>query len=87
MIISISLYCNVFHAWLWEMFVLFAFTYWYIFCQPDLRNGFSLPAHLTMANFTAQGGEHSRGTQQAGQAGSGLASYVAGLIDRSGTIS
>lgn len=52
------------------------------FLQPDLRNGFSLPAHLTMANFTGHGGEHSSGTNEKGQKGSGLASYVASLIDR-----
>ena len=50
--------------------------------KPDIRNGFSLPSHLTMGNFSAQGGDHSSGTKSAGKSGSGLASYVAGLIDR-----
>lgn len=50
--------------------------------EPDLRNGFSLPSHLTMANFVALGGDHSSGTKKAGGSGSGLASYVASLVDK-----
>ena len=34
-----------------------------------------------MANFT--GGDHKSGTKSAGSTGSGLASYVASLIDKS----
>lgn len=41
---------------------------------------FALPAHLTMGNFT--GGAHKSGTKSAGETGSGLASYVASLIDK-----
>jgi (S)-2-hydroxy-acid oxidase len=36
-----------------------------------------------MGNFVSQGGSHASGTKSAGKEGSGLASYVAGLIDRS----
>ena len=35
-----------------------------------------------MGNFTAVGGAHSSGTKSSGATGSGLASYVASLIDR-----
>lgn len=51
--------------------------------EPDIRNRFSLPSHLTMGNFVKKGGEMSSGPQQAGATGSGLASYVAQLIDQS----
>jgi len=50
--------------------------------EADLRNKFSLPAHLTMGNFAKAGGAHASGTKSAGNSGSGLASYVASLIDR-----
>jgi len=50
--------------------------------EADIKNGFALPTHLTMANFASKGGEHSQGTKSAGEKGSGLASYVASLIDR-----
>jgi len=50
--------------------------------EADIRNRFALPSHLTMGNFTSQGGEHAAGTKESGSKGSGLASYVAGLIDR-----
>lgn len=50
--------------------------------EADIRNRFSLPSHLTMGNFTSQGGEHASGTKNAGKQGSGLASYVASLIDK-----
>lgn len=51
--------------------------------EADIRNRFSLPSHLTMGNFVKKGGEMSSGPQQAGATGSGLASYVAQLIDQS----
>lgn len=51
--------------------------------EADIRNKFSLPKHLTMGNFTAVGGDHASGTKSAGSTGSGLASYVASLIDKS----
>lgn len=50
--------------------------------EADVKNRFSLPPHLTMGNFTSQGGDHASGTKSAGEKGSGLASYVASLIDR-----
>lgn len=50
--------------------------------EADIRNKFSLPAHLTMGNFAKAGGAHASGTKSAGSSGSGLASYVASLIDR-----
>ena len=50
--------------------------------EADIRNKFSLPAHLTMGNFAKAGGAHASGTKSAGASGSGLASYVASLIDR-----
>lgn len=51
--------------------------------EPDIRNRFSLPSHLTMGNFVKKGGALSSGTKQAGSSGSGLASYVSQLIDQS----
>ena len=50
--------------------------------EADIRNRFSLPAHLTMGNFVSTGGAHASGTKSAGDKGSGLASYVASLIDQ-----
>lgn len=35
-----------------------------------------------MGNFASKGGSHSAGTKQSGAEGSGLASYVAQLIDQ-----
>ena len=46
----------------------------------DGRNKFSLPPHLTLANFSS-GGDHATGVKGSSQ--SGLAEYVASLIDRS----
>jgi len=51
--------------------------------EADIKNKFSLPSHLTMGNFAKVGGAHSQGTKSAGATGSGLASYVAKLIDQS----
>jgi len=48
--------------------------------EADIKNKFALPGHLTMGNFT--GGAFSSGTKQSGSTGSGLASYVAALIDQ-----
>ena len=50
--------------------------------EADVRNKFALPAHLTMGNFAGKGGDHASGTKTAGDKGSGLASYVASLIDQ-----
>jgi len=50
--------------------------------EADIKNNFSLPSHLTMGNFAKAGGAHASGTKSAGEKGSGLASYVASLIDR-----
>jgi (S)-2-hydroxy-acid oxidase len=50
--------------------------------EADIKNRFALPPHLTMGNFTAQGGDHASGTKTSGDKGSGLASYVASLIDK-----
>ena len=50
--------------------------------ESDIRNRFALPAHLTMGNFTKAGGAHADGTKSSGSSGSGLASYVASLIDK-----
>jgi len=49
--------------------------------EGDVRGRFALPPHLTMGNFANKGGAHSRGTQSSGEKGSGLASYVASLVD------
>eukprot|EP00188_Purpureofilum_apyrenoidigerum_P003356 Plantae.Rhodophyta-Purpureofilum_apyrenoidigerum.ctg34837.p1 GENE.Plantae.Rhodophyta-Purpureofilum_apyrenoidigerum.ctg34837~~Plantae.Rhodophyta-Purpureofilum_apyrenoidigerum.ctg34837.p1 ORF type:complete len:429 (+),score=73.99 Plantae.Rhodophyta-Purpureofilum_apyrenoidigerum.ctg34837:117-1289(+) len=46
--------------------------------EADIKNQFSLPPHLTMANFT---NVKQKGMKN--QGGSGLAAYVASLIDRS----
>eukprot|EP00871_Galdieria_phlegrea_P002076 jgi/Galph1/286/GphlegSOOS_G5026.1 len=48
--------------------------------EADIHNKFSLPEHLTMANFAQADSEKSH-MEKSG--GSGLASYVASLIDRS----
>lgn len=50
--------------------------------EPDLKNRFALPSHLTMGNFKHLSEEHSGGTKKAGTQGSGLASYVSALIDQ-----
>jgi len=52
--------------------------------EPDVRNRFKLPSHLTMKNFVEMSGDndHSNGVKKGGN-DSGLASYVASLIDRS----
>ncbi|CAH0473241.1 unnamed protein product [Peronospora belbahrii] len=47
--------------------------------EPDVRNGFSLPNHLTMANFTHIGGAYEHGVN--GVKNSGLAKYVSELFD------
>ncbi|CAN0547698.1 unnamed protein product [Ectocarpus sp. 12 AP-2014] len=46
-----------------------------------MRNRFKLPEHLTMGNFVSAGGAHASGTKDGGN-DSGLAAYVASLIDR-----
>ncbi len=51
--------------------------------EADIKNKFALPSHLTMGNFTKAGGYHASGPQSSGNTGSGLASYVSNLIDRS----
>eukprot|EP00184_Porphyridium_aerugineum_P006955 CAMPEP_0184693674 /NCGR_PEP_ID=MMETSP0313-20130426/1843_1 /TAXON_ID=2792 /ORGANISM="Porphyridium aerugineum, Strain SAG 1380-2" /LENGTH=405 /DNA_ID=CAMNT_0027151813 /DNA_START=112 /DNA_END=1329 /DNA_ORIENTATION=+ len=50
--------------------------------EADIKNNFSLPSHLTMGNFTAVDENSKQGRMQKGS-GSGLASYVASLIDQS----
>lgn len=50
--------------------------------EADVKNKFSLPPHLTMANFAELGGSHAAGAQSSGSKGSGLASYVAALVDQ-----
>jgi (S)-2-hydroxy-acid oxidase len=50
--------------------------------EADLRNRFSLPSHLTMGNFKNVQGAVSSGVNNPGSTGSGLASYVAQLIDQ-----
>jgi (S)-2-hydroxy-acid oxidase len=50
--------------------------------EADIKNRFALPSHLTMANFSEKGGAHNSGTKMAGGEGSGLATYVASLIDK-----
>lgn len=47
--------------------------------EPDVRNRFSLPNHLTMANFAKVGGEHEHGVSS--NEDSGLAHYVSELFD------
>ncbi|KAF4320813.1 hypothetical protein BBO99_00002904 [Phytophthora kernoviae] len=47
--------------------------------EPDVRNHFSLPNHLTMANFANVGGEHEHGVSSLKD--SGLAHYVSELFD------
>ncbi|CAN0186928.1 unnamed protein product [Ectocarpus sp. 6 AP-2014] len=49
--------------------------------EADMRNRFKLPEHLTMGNFVSAGGAHASGTKDGGN-DSGLAAYVASLIDR-----
>jgi (S)-2-hydroxy-acid oxidase len=51
--------------------------------EPDIRNKFQLPSHLSMANFDTVGGAHQMGTRDVGLAGSGLASYATSLFDSS----
>lgn len=50
--------------------------------EADVKNKFSLPNHLTMGNFAHLGGFDAAGAQSSGATGSGLASYVAKLIDQ-----
>jgi len=50
--------------------------------EADIKNRFALPSHLTMGNFAGVGGAHKSGTKSSGDKGSGLASYVASLIDK-----
>lgn len=50
--------------------------------EADVKNKFSLPGHLTMANFAHLGGKHASGAKSAGSTGSGLATYVAALVDQ-----
>lgn len=50
--------------------------------EADLKNKFALPPHLTMGNFTSAGGDLASGTKSSGDKGSGLASYVSSLIDK-----
>ena len=47
--------------------------------EPDVRNHFSLPSHLTMANFTHVGGAYEHGVTS--HKDSGLATYVSDLFD------
>uniref|UniRef100_K3X2I6 FMN hydroxy acid dehydrogenase domain-containing protein n=1 Tax=Globisporangium ultimum (strain ATCC 200006 / CBS 805.95 / DAOM BR144) TaxID=431595 RepID=K3X2I6_GLOUD len=47
--------------------------------EPDVRNKFSLPKHLELANFTHVGGEHAHGVNSLKD--SGLAQYVSNLFD------
>ncbi|CAH0484559.1 unnamed protein product [Peronospora farinosa] len=47
--------------------------------EPDVRNRFSLPNHLTMANFAHVGGAHEHGVNS--HKDSGLANYVSELFD------
>lgn len=47
--------------------------------EADVRNHFSLPNHLTMANFAQVGGQHEHGV--ASLKDSGLADYVSELFD------
>mmetsp|Transcript_18759 Transcript_18759/g.46084 ORF Transcript_18759/g.46084 Transcript_18759/m.46084 type:complete len:385 (+) Transcript_18759:85-1239(+) len=47
--------------------------------EADIKNQFQLPDHLTMANFATGDNQNTMGAS----GGSGLAAYVASLIDRS----
>uniref|UniRef100_A0AAV1UZM8 FMN hydroxy acid dehydrogenase domain-containing protein n=1 Tax=Peronospora matthiolae TaxID=2874970 RepID=A0AAV1UZM8_9STRA len=47
--------------------------------EPDVRNNFQLPPHLTMANFAQVGGTYEHGVQCSHD--SGLAHYVSELFD------
>ncbi|GAB9474640.1 hypothetical protein Gpo141_00011760 [Globisporangium polare] len=47
--------------------------------EPDVRNHFSLPKHLELANFAHVGGEHAHGVSSLKD--SGLAQYVSNLFD------
>ncbi len=50
--------------------------------EADVRNGFSMPPHLSLANFTSE--EHTAGDITAKDAqGSGLAKYASSLFDPS----
>lgn len=51
------------------------------FRESDVRNGFALPAHLTLANFTSS--EDRRGKIGEKSNGSGLIAYSKSLFDRS----
>lgn len=50
--------------------------------EADIKNQFSLPPHLTMANFASVDPSREQG-KMGKAAGSGLAAYVASLIDQS----
>ncbi|TMW62257.1 hypothetical protein Poli38472_009750 [Pythium oligandrum] len=47
--------------------------------EADVRNHFSLPGHLQLANFAKVGGDHAHGVKGLGD--SGLAQYVSSLFD------
>jgi len=47
--------------------------------EADVRNGFSLPNHLTLANFI----DPEKSTQRITETGKGLAEYAASLFDQS----
>lgn len=49
--------------------------------EPDMRNRFQLPEHLSLANFTTEGGQHAYGVASKGAGHSGLAEYVTSLFD------
>eukprot|EP00054_Salpingoeca_dolichothecata_P038211 m.13199 g.13199 ORF g.13199 m.13199 type:complete len:371 (-) comp8330_c0_seq1:78-1190(-) len=48
--------------------------------NKDVKNRFKLPSHLTLANFSERGDEKATGVQS--NEDSGLAAYVASLIDQ-----
>eukprot|EP00182_Erythrolobus_australicus_P006308 CAMPEP_0185831884 /NCGR_PEP_ID=MMETSP1353-20130828/1758_1 /TAXON_ID=1077150 /ORGANISM="Erythrolobus australicus, Strain CCMP3124" /LENGTH=395 /DNA_ID=CAMNT_0028529997 /DNA_START=78 /DNA_END=1265 /DNA_ORIENTATION=- len=50
--------------------------------EADIKNQFALPSHLTMANFASVDPSAEQGKMDK-TSGSGLAAYVAGLIDQS----
>jgi (S)-2-hydroxy-acid oxidase len=50
--------------------------------EADVKNKFSLPGHLTMANFAHIGGSYEAGAKSPGSKGSALASYVSSLVDQ-----
>ena len=48
--------------------------------EADVRNRFTLPVHLSLANFESIGGQHAHGVTS--DDNSGLASYVSSLFDQ-----